>query len=192
MTKPAWLGSPQAASPRSSDPSPLARPTPRPRAHPQARNAIMATALAAPYSSRTRTIMARPFGGKRRFTRLARLVNTMSLFCSHRFRCAKPSFFTGPQNPRPSAACPGAADRFITTKPGSLQMLDKATSYDLSHELVSVMDPLPPIEAQRKGERGGEVARVGWRELLSGARASADGATARDQSVSRRKPPSGA
>ncbi len=102
----------------------------------------------------------------------------MSLFCSHRFRCAKPSFFTGPQNPRPSAACPGAADRFITTKPGSLQMLDKATSYDLSHELVSVMDPLPPIEAQRKGERGGEVARVGWRELLSGARASADGSSA--------------
>jgi len=39
-------------------------------------------------------------------------------------------------------------------------MLDKATSYDLSHELVSVMDPLPPIEAQRKGERGGEVGRA--------------------------------
>src|SRR5208283_495191 len=51
-------------------------------------------------------------------------------------------------------------------KPSPLKMLNKPLSDDLGHDLVRVVDALPALEAQREGDRIGEVGRVGGRELV--------------------------
>ena len=50
---------------------------------------------------------------------------------------------------------------------GAVQVFHKAFRGYRGHILVSLMDPLAAVVAQSKGQRLGEVARVGGRELVS-------------------------
>ena len=46
-------------------------------------------------------------------------------------------------------------------------MLDRALGDDLRHDFVGVVDALATLEAEREGERVGDVGWVGGRELVS-------------------------
>jgi hypothetical protein len=50
----------------------------------------------------------------------------------------------------------------------SLQLLGQPLGADLGHDLVGVVDALAALEAQREGERIGEVLRVGRCQLVLG------------------------
>ena len=64
-----------------------------------------------------------------------------------------------PSNSRPNAAAPTSVGRFITTKPARSKMPDKALRDDLRHDLVGVVDALATLQAQRIGQRVGDVGR---------------------------------
>lgn len=51
---------------------------------------------------------------------------------------------------------------------GESSALDEALGDDLRHELIGVVDALAPLKAQRERKGGGEVARVGRRQLFNG------------------------
>jgi hypothetical protein len=55
---------------------------------------------------------------------------------------------------------------------GALQMLHKAFGDNLRHDLVGVVDALAAFEAQRIGERVGEIAWVGRNRSAAKARQS--------------------
>jgi len=60
---------------------------------------------------------------------------------------------------KPPPELGAAADRrpLHNHEAGALQMLHKSPGYDLGHDLVGVVRPLAAVEAQREGERRGEV-----------------------------------
>jgi hypothetical protein len=51
---------------------------------------------------------------------------------------------------------------------GALKMPDQTLGDDLGHDLISVVDSLTPLEPQCEGERRGEIAGIGGRELVVG------------------------
>ena len=66
---------------------------------------------------------------------------------------------------RAPTAPPPIAERFMTNEARSLQMLNKPLGDNLRREFVCVMDSLAAVEAQREGERRGNLRRVGGRSL---------------------------
>jgi hypothetical protein len=52
-------------------------------------------------------------------------------------------------------------------KAGPFQMLDKALADDLRHDLIGVVDALATLEAQRVGQRVGEVGQIREGKLIS-------------------------
>jgi hypothetical protein len=91
-------------------------------------------------------------------------------------RAAKKPFDGEASALKPPGDCASASDRrpLHDHESGELEMLDEAFGDDLGHELIGVVDALPPLKAQRERKSGGEVARVGRRQLFQRGRACLD------------------
>ena len=143
---------------------PFVTPTMNDRYYPHARRSRAASSSSQRLASLANRRLGRSEPLRVGFTPFARAMRERPLFARSRRRCVTlaglPSAAAvrprldghGTSNPRPRAAAPISAGRFMTTKPAR-QVLHKPLCDDLGHDLIRVVDALAALKAQGEGER---------------------------------------